>query len=339
MVTIKDIAQAAGVSFSTVSKALRDSPLVTPETKRRIIAIAREMGYQPNIAARRLVSKRSGAVGVVWPSIERTALSTLITRVGDRLERRGTAMLLSIGGMDAAFATFRKFQVDAILVFGGMEDGESHVPDSVGIPVLSYGTAGLAPLPTVDVNRGAAIRLAVRHLASLGHRRIAYIGRPERRDPLQDVKIEAFLDETRAIGIAALDAPVADVQGMEVHDGYAAARALFAGGPGEDGAARRRPTAVLCGSYDLTRGVLRAAAEAGLDVPGKLSVASYDNIPQMEELGVPVTAVGADIDAMAELVADSLLRLVEQPDSVGTVTLEPSLVIRASTMPPSDEGG
>jgi Transcriptional regulators len=339
MVTIKDIAQAAGVSFSTVSKALRDSPLVTPETKRRIIAIAREMGYQPNIAARRLVSKRSGAVGVVWPSIERTALSTLITRVGDRLERRGTAMLLSIGGMDTAFATFRKFQVDAILVFGGMEDGASRVPESAGIPVLSYGTAGFMPLPTVDVNRGLAIRLAVRHLASLGHRRIAYIGRPERRDPLQEVKIEAFLDEIGTLGIDAPDAPVAVLQGMELHDGYAAARALLAGDSNEDGAARRRPTAIVCGSYDLTRGVLRAAAEAGLDVPGRLSVASYDNIPQMEELNVPVTAVGADIDAMAELIADSLLRLVEQPDAVGTVTLEPSLVVRASTAPPPDDRG
>ena len=218
-----------------------------------------------------------------------------------------------------------------------MEGGASHIPDSAGIPVLSYGAAGYAPLPTVDVNRGAAIRLAVRHLASLGHRRIAYIGRPERYDPLQAVKIEAFLDETGALGIAAHDAPVADVQGMEVHDGYAAARALFAGGPGESGASRRRPTAVVCGSYDLARGVLRAAAEAGLDVPRALSVASYDNIPQMAELDVPVTAVGADIDAMAELVADSLLRLVEQPDAVGTVTLEPSLVVRVSTAPPPAE--
>jgi LacI family transcriptional regulator len=332
MVTIKDIAQAAGVSFSTVSKALRDSPLVTPETKRRIIEIAREMGYQPNIAARRLVSKRSGAVGVVWPSIERTTLSTLITRVGERLERRGTAMLLSIGGMDAAFATFRRFQVDAILVFGGMEDGESRVPDSGGIPVLSYGAAGMGPLPTVDVNRGDAIRLAVRHLASLGHRRIAYIGRPKQRDPLQDVKIAAFRGETEALGIGPSDAPVADTQGLETHDGYAAARALFAGM--RRGNALWRPTAVLCGSYDLTRGVLRSAAEAGLDIPGKLSVAGYDNIPQMAELDVPVTAVGADIDAMAELIADSLLRLAERPGSVGTVTLEPSLVIRRSTAPP-----
>jgi LacI family transcriptional regulator len=333
MVTIKDIAQAAGVSFSTVSKALRDSPLVTLETKRRIIAIAREMGYQPNIAARRLVSKRSGAIGVVWPSIERTALSTLITRVNDRLERRGVAMLLSLGGMDAAFATFRKFQVDAILVFAGTEEGESRVPDSGGIPVLSYGAAGLARLPTVDVNRDLAIRLAVRHLASLGHRRIAYIGRPERPDPLQEVKAAAFRDETRALGLDSLDAPVAELQGMEVHDGYAAARRLLAIAANGDEAARR-PTAVICGSCDLVRGVLRAAAEAGLNVPGGLSVAGYDNIPQMAELEVPVTAVGADIDEMAELIADSLIRLVDRPDAVGTVTLEPSLVVRASTAPP-----
>src|SRR5690606_27702038 len=96
MVTIKDIAERAGVSFSTVSKALRDSPLVKEETKRRILDVARELGYQPNFAARRLVSRRSWAVGVVWPSVERTALSYLITRINAQLERLGYVTVLSI---------------------------------------------------------------------------------------------------------------------------------------------------------------------------------------------------------------------------------------------------
>jgi LacI family transcriptional regulator len=85
MVTIKDIAQRAGVSFSTVSKALLDSPLVKHQTKQHILSIAKEMGYQPNIAARSLVSRRSGAIGVVWPSVERAALSSLITSLNEEM--------------------------------------------------------------------------------------------------------------------------------------------------------------------------------------------------------------------------------------------------------------
>lgn len=167
-----------------------------------------------------------------------------------------------------------------------------------------------------------------------GHRRIAYIGRPGRRDPLQEVKAAAFRAETAALDIAAADAPVADVPGMEVHDGYTAARALLAGTSGEASAAAR-PTAIVCGSYEFARGVLRAAAETGLDVPGMLSVVSYDNIPQMAGLDVPVTAVGADVDAAAEQIAAALIRLIEQPEPMGrTITLEPSIVVRASTASP-----
>lgn len=332
MVTIKDIAQAAGVSFSTVSKALRDSPLVQNETKRRILKLAAEMGYEPNSAARRLVSKRSGAVGVVWPSIERTALSTLITRVNAKLERRGCATLLSINEMHAAIATFRRFQVDAILVFG---DTQASVPQDPGaarldIPVLAYGTAGHLPFPTVDVDRGGAIRLAVRHLAALGHRRIAYVGRPEPPDPLQEVKVSAFHDETARHGLLPARCPVSALHGMEVHDGYAAAKTLLALAP------EVRPTAFVSGSYDLTRGILRAAAEDGLSVPAGISVVSYDNIPQMAELDVPMTAVGADVDAMAERIAAALLALVDSPAAFEAATLEPELVIRASTAPPAD---
>lgn len=324
MVTIKDIARRAGVSFSTVSKALRNSPLVQERTKLHILAIAKEMGYQPNIAARQLVSKRSGAIGVVWPSIERTALSTLITRVNEELEKRDYTTLISMNRFESAMDTFHRFHVDAILVFGDHNNSQTRFASaSHQIPVLTYGTAGQSPYATLDVHREKAIVLAVQHLVELGHQRIAYIGNPVTYDPLQSVKIEAFRSEMRKQGLQVNESQIAATQGMEVHDGYISAKQLFA--------KFAEATAVISGSFDLTRGILRAVHELELSVPYDLSIVSYDNIPQMEALDVPMTVVGVDMHSMAAIIAELLMDMIDDPEQKRTVYLEPELVIRSST--------
>lgn len=328
MITIKDIAQAAGVSFSTVSKALRHSPLVKPATRDRVLALAEQMGYQPNIAARRLVSKRSGVIGVVWPSLERTALSALITRVNSILEREGYATLLSINEINAAISTFERFQVDAILIFAdrGGELNSMLKSDNQAVPVLAYGTTGHLPIPTVDVNRSGAIRLAVRKLAELGHRNIHYIGRPDGVDPLQEAKVAAFVSEMAALRLPCPKNAVCRTSGLEFHDGYSSAMTALQSSD--------RPSAIISGSYDLTRGILRAAAELDVKVPERLSIISYDNIPQMDALDVPMTVVGASLDAIAETVAGQLLRLIHDSITVDSITIEPELIMRSSVAAP-----
>jgi LacI family transcriptional regulator len=329
MVTIKDIAERAGVSFSTVSKALRNSPLVREETKRRILDVARELGYQPNFAARRLVSRKSWAVGVVWPSVERTALSYLITRINAQLERLGYVTLFSINEAGSAVDVFRRFQVDAILVFD--DRGEKPPLDERAafdrIPILVYGTAGRTPFPTVDVNRSRAIRLSVRHLAELGHRRVVYVGRPAQYDPLQEEKIAAFRREMAALGLPCPEDTVLATEGMAFHDGYLAMKSILGRQP--------LPTAVITGSLDLARGIVRAALEAGLAIPRGLSVVSYDNIPLAEEVDVPVTTAGVPAEKLAETIAARLVDLIERPENKSGVTLEPELAVRASTAPPA----
>jgi LacI family transcriptional regulator len=179
----------------------------------------------------------------------------------------------------------------------------------------------------VDVNRGEAIRLAVRHLAALGHRRIAYIGEPKESDPMQTVKIKAFLDEAARRGLELGPDAVLRLDGLEFHDGYLAAQAALS--------REAPPTAVISGGIDLTRGILRAAVERGLQVPGDLSIVSYDNLPQMEDLDVPMTVVGVPLQAIASAIGKTILELIEAPDTVKTVYLQPELVVRASTAAPS----
>lgn len=326
MVTIKDIARRAGVSFSTVSKALQDSPLVRKSTKEHVLAIAREMGYEPNLAARSLVSKKTGAIGAVWPSIERGALSTLITGLHEKLEAEGYTMLLSMSRTDSAIQTFRRFRLDAVLMFGD-EDLSALIEEirNAQMPVLVYGAAGSTPFSTVDVNRGNAVRLAVNHLANLGHTRIAYIGEPGKADPLQSVKVEAFRSELVRLGLPLEDESVLPLDGLNFHDGYLAAQTLLS--------QAHPPTAVITGGIDLTRGILRAVRDAGRSVPGDLSIVSYDNLPQMEDLEVPMTAVGVPISDMISAIAGAILELIAEPDLLRTVHLEPELVVRESTAP------
>jgi LacI family transcriptional regulator len=321
-VTIKDIADKAGVSFSTVSKALRNSPLVQEKTKQRILELADQMGYQPNISARQLVSKRSSVIGVVWPSVERTALSTLITNINDRLEQQLYTTMLSINRTDAAIEAFQRLQVDAILLFH--DSGNASVkerPYRSRIPILHYGVAEDTTYPTIDVRRSKAIELAMEHLLGLGHVRIAYIGDPVYPDPLQTTKVIAYQQIMSARSLAP---QVVEINGMESHDGYESTKRLLA-------SSKDRPTAIVSGSFDLTRGIIRATEEAGLAIPSELSIVCYDNMKQTDIFQLPVTSVGVDIDLIAATVTETLLRMIEDPSDIPAIYLEPELVVKAST--------
>jgi len=323
-VTIKDIAECAGVSFSTVSKALRNSPLVQEATKKKVIEVAAKMGYQPNFTARRLVSKKSGVIGVVWPSIERFTLSALITTINDLLEKESYTTMLSINRIESAIEAFHRFQVDAILLFSdrNLMMGNPLMLQT-NLPILNYGIAGTAPYPTIDVQRGTAIELAMQHIFELGHKHIAYIGSPNYHDPMQAQKVQAYQEAMDRYG---LQAHIVPSKGMESHDGYLAAKSLLLDPSTED-----RTTAIISGSFDLTRGIIRAADESGHSIPNQLSIVCYDNFKQSDNLDIPVTAVGVDFDEIANHISQTLLQMINGEETPSAILLEPELVIRSST--------
>ncbi|HZG54919.1 LacI family DNA-binding transcriptional regulator [Paenibacillus sp.] len=304
-VTIKDIARLAGVSYSTVSKALNGSPLVKSETRDRIVELAEQLGYEPNLAAKSLVSRRSMTVGVLLPSLERVALSALVGRINDALADRGYEVILSILPPTSAVRLFQRLQVDGIIVFEDITPEAAHVePVSTDIPVVSIGVSHLvgSRFAVVDVRRKEALRAAVTYLAGLGHTRIAYIGDARESDAKQQEKVAGFTEGAFACGLSSADAIVLNSDGNTWRHGFEAGRRLLS--------LDRRPTAVITGAYDVTAGLLRAALDGGLHVPNDLSLVSYDHIPQLAELDVPVTAVGAPVDRFAERIAEALLELL-----------------------------
>ncbi|WP_309120549.1 LacI family DNA-binding transcriptional regulator [Paenibacillus sp.] len=327
-VTIKDIARLAGVSYSTVSKALNDSPLVKTDTRRRIVELARQLGYEPNLAAKSLVSRRSMTVGVLLPSLERVALSALVGRINDALATRGYEVILSILPPTSAIRLFQRLQVDGIVVFEDITPEARHVETvTTDIPVVSIGASHLvgSRFAVVDVRRKDALREAVRYLAGLGHKRIAYIGDARESDSKQQEKVAGFMEGAFACGLSAGDAFVLNSGGNTWRHGYDAGRRLLE----LDG----RPTAVITGAFDVTAGLLRAALDGGLRVPDDLSLVSYDHIPQLAELDVPVTAVGAPVDAFGERIAEALLDIMADSGPIRREThLDAVLEERASAV-------
>ncbi|WP_027724809.1 LacI family DNA-binding transcriptional regulator [Tuberibacillus calidus] len=323
-ITIKDIAKVSGVSYSTVSKALNNSPLVKEDTKRKILEVAKKLGYQPNISARNLVSKKSRIIGVVWPTIERIALSSLVTRINQIIEENSYSMILSISDFHTSVEMLARFQVDGIILFE--EEEKSNIDPMLlsSVPILSYSVPNNNPYPVVDVNHKKAISMSVNYLKSLGHEDISFIGHLSINDPRQKEKYLGFLEGMKNAHIRVNKNFIIDTNGLNLYNGYLAAKTLLK--------KSILPTAIIASSYDISAGVLRAVKEANLEIPNDISIIAYDNIPQMANLETPLNSIGVPIDKLASKIVYSLLQLIEEPNAPVPLiqSMTPELVDRGS---------
>ncbi|WP_413375658.1 LacI family DNA-binding transcriptional regulator [Alkalihalobacillus sp. 1P02AB] len=320
MVTIKDIAKATNVSYSTVSKALNDSPLVKPETKQAIIAKAKQLGYTPNFAAKHLVTKRTNTIGLVWPAINRVALTELASQVNKKMREKGMHMLLSINDPMEAIELFSNMRSDGILLFE--EDiAQNQLPAHLDIPLLSYGVPGINQFPTVGVKHEDAMELAVTELARQGHKKIGYVGIIDGLGRRQQTKQRGYTEAMQKRGLSPLFIPT---KGLDVINGSQATTSFLH--------AHSLPEALICSSYDITIGTISALRQANLSFPRDLSLISYDNIPQLAELEVPVSAVGVPVEQLAEALVQQLLNLINGQFQQESLELSPELVIRKSSI-------
>lgn len=305
-ITIKDIAKIANVSYSTVSKALNDSPLVKASTKNKIIEIANELGYEPNFAAQRLVSKQTRVIGLIWPTIERIVLSTLVTEINHEFNKTPYSMILSVESAKTALDTFKRFQVDGIILF---EEGVKMTAIQSSIPLLSYGVAKNQAVgyPIIDANHEQAMHLAVKYLYELGHKHIIYIGDLSSDDLMQTEKHHGFVKAMKNFHLPLFPESTVDTKGLDWFDGYTTTKKQLAN--------HHYPTAIVGGSYDISNGIIRAVREQGIQIPQQISVISYDNIPQMENTEIPLTCIGVPVDQLAKEIAQSIIHFVENTPS------------------------
>ena len=326
-VTIKDIAKVSGVSYSTVSKALNDSPLVKPDTKEKILQVAKDLGYTPNFVAKNLVTKKSNTIGLVWPTIEQTALSTLVTEINNLVVKNNYFMMLSINETNHAVKMFKNFRVDGIIIFEG-ETQPVKTSEST-FQILTHGVSNHENhYPIIDVNHRKSIYDATSYLYHLGHKKISYVGYQSHSDKRQIEKITGFHEAMDEFGLKITENSMINTDGLTWYDGYIAAKKLLQ--------SPSIPTALISGSYDLSVGILRAVNEFKLRVPQDLSIISYDNIPQMSSLETPLTSVGVPVDQLAEKMVNSLLERINQNNTLPLIELmEPVLTKRSSCSPPN----
>lgn len=338
-VSIKDIAQAADMAHSTVSRALRGSPLISDETRERIQRLAREMGYTPNAVAQSLQTQRTNTVGLVVTSIADPFFADVVKGVEEVAQSTEFSVFLNSSHNDPdreiqVIETFHRRRVDGILV-ASSRIGSNHVDRlaRIEVPVVllnSEAEKGHDFLHSVTVDDGTGAREAVRHLIELGHRRIGYLGVRNRplsnqrrrqgyREALEEAGIEPREEwiEIAPLGETGREEDVTAAEAL-------APRLLDAG-----------VTAIFCFNDMIATGVLLACRQRGVRVPDACSVVGFDNIDLARYVSPALTTVHQHKWEMGRIAMQMLHDLIED-ESVQNRVLSPKLVYRESTAPPPD---
>jgi DNA-binding LacI/PurR family transcriptional regulator len=332
-VTMQDIAKAAGVSQSTVSRVLNDTPTSVPIaaiTQERVQEVARRLGYRPNPLARGLRGAKTMLLGVIVREITDPFFAMAVEALSTEALNRGYNVVLGSAHSKAdeaiaLRAVLETRHCDAIILLGDMRDEPKFLEDlrASQTPVIAlwHGT-DLEGVPTVNTDNRAGMVAALDHLSELGHTRIAFIG----GRPLGDIRDRrtAFLDYFEAAGTSMPDEYVRSATN-DPADGDSALRDLMS--------LDRPPTAVVCTTDHLATGVLHAAADLGISVPKELSVVGFDDIPMASYTVPSLTTIHMPVHEMTEIAA----RLAMDDAEAGTdetarnFVVAPTLVVRKST--------
>jgi DNA-binding LacI/PurR family transcriptional regulator len=332
--TIADIAQRAGVSKGAVSYALNGQPGVSEATRQRIVAIAREIGFNPNSAARALSGATARAVGltICRParilSIEPFFMG-LISGFEAELAARGFALTLQVVATpEHEIEVYRRWwgerRVDGVFVTDLRED-DIRIPvlQELQLPaVVIGGPGGTGSIAQIWSDDAGAVTEAVRYLVALGHRRIARVG------GLPDLmhtqtRTKAFEEVCRSLNLGEAVTAPSDYTGEE---GSRATRRLLIGS--------ERPTAIIYDNDVMAVAGLAVAQEMGLSVPGDLSIVAWDDSPLCSLVHPPLTALSRDISEYGAHAARQLLAAVDG-ERVGNVEAGTAhLTPRGSTAPP-----
>ena len=338
-VTVKDIAKKAGVSHSTVSRALHGNPLISEETKQRIQQIAVELGYLPSAAARTLKTNRSQVLGVVLSSIDDPFFSEILQGIEEITQSSGYSLFIAAAHRDPK----REREIVQAMVehhADGVIICSTSFSEERSRQFLQYG------VPMVVVNNQAVedfrysiyhddidgSRQVTRHLIGLGHTRIAYIGNSASGRTTLD-RLTGFRQEMGAAGLAVPAPYVYEALGGGTEDGISVAKHFLS--------LPERPTALVCYNDMLAMGVMKGLQQAGLRVPEDISITGFDNIVFSAYTNPPLTTLDQPKRFIGAEAARLLLELLDTPSSPQSAShqkvrsLKGQLLVRSSTAPPT----
>jgi DNA-binding LacI/PurR family transcriptional regulator len=322
--TLDDIAERVGVSRGLVSLALRGLPGVKDTTRTAIEAVAAEVGYIPDAAARSLASRATHAIGVMIGPMRNPFFADVVAGLTDPLEERGFHIFMVSGRHDPApertlLELFRSYRMEGVVLVGPQLDVRSLDQFGREIPTVVVGRnlkSDHLDVVVGDDRRGAA--LAVEHLYNLGHRDIAHLtgrvgpGSLERRKSYVTTMKRLGLDDSIRVVGAARSAPYS-LTGIE------------------ELLATRPPTAIFAVNDVIALTAIQRLVEAGLSVPDDVSVIGYDNASTFSQLGLGLSSVDQPREQMGQLAAELLQgRFTGRIVPIKEV-LQPTLVARTSS--------
>lgn len=333
--TINDVARLANVSKKTVSRIINDSPNVKEETRQRVQEIIRQYGYTPHPQARALALRRSFLVAMIYDNPSPQYVVNMQRAILEEL--KGTGMQLVIRPCDRGdpdlYENMQTFMdqthiTGAILPPSVSEDQKLvDLLTSAGCRCIRIASVVMdKPENTIKTNDSSGGAQAAHHLAELGHRKIAHIRGPKTFRSSHE-RLRGFREVLSEYGIELKDSSVLEA-GYTFDTGFECARKLLKG--------KDIPTAIFTGNDEMAIGVYQAAHEAGISIPGELSVVGFDDTPIASRVWPPLTTVRIPIREMGRAAAGLLLAANEGRKIKNYTTFRPELVVRSSTSHPRD---
>ncbi len=340
-VTIVDVAQRANVSKSAVSLAFNDSKKLSEATLQNILRAAEELGYSQDPAARMLRTQRTDSLGLLLPqqldkALENPYYSQFLQGIGQVCQREGLTLLLVPPLRGSMLKAIPYAAVDGFIVSGLEYDrGEVMALRQRGIPFVLVDSEWHAGVPSVDIDETDGTRELVDYLVRQGHRRIAFVvietdtpgGYEHWRGPVQR-RMQGAVESLDAVGLTLTSPGITVVETPCTRAGGVAAFRTLWERP-------EPPTAMVAFSDIIAFGILDAAREAGVDVPGQLSVSGFDDLAEASWTTPSLTTIRQPIAAKGRLAAEYLVEAITadtEPDS-HQQRLATALLLRDSTGP------
>jgi LacI family transcriptional regulator, repressor for deo operon, udp, cdd, tsx, nupC, and nupG len=332
MATMKDVAQLAGVSTATVSRALMNPEKVSISTRKRVETAVLEAGYSPNTLARNLRRNESKTIITIVPDICDPYFAEIIRGIEDAAVENDYLVLLGDSGQqkkrESSFVNlvFTK-QADGMLLLGTDHPFDVSKPEQKNLPpmVMACEFAPELELPTVHIDNLTSAFEAVNYLAQLGHKRIAQISGPTTAT-LCKFRQQGYQQALRRAGVS-MNPAYSTVGDFTFEAGAQAVRQLLA--------LPEQPTAIFCHNDAMAIGAIQEAKKLGLRVPQDLSIVGFDDIQFAQYCDPPLTTISQPRYEIGRQAMLMMLDLLKGNDvQAGSRLLEAKLVVRGSTAPP-----
>lgn len=328
-ITIRDVANHAGVSHQTVSRVINDSERVSLETRDRVESAIEELGYHPNAMARSMARGRSGILSCISPNLTDYTFASMIDGAEREARKRGYFLLSASAPNEDMFAALvdelvTSRRAEGMIIINPYQDGRyTHLPQNH--PLVFAGARPRSEATnSVALDDESVARLATQHLLDQGHRQIGCITGPMSEDCSQDRSV-GYQSALKNAGVN--DNLAFTIEGnWSAHSGYDALMHLAQEG--------QIPDAIFAQNDQMAVGALRAARDLGLQVPNQLSIIGIDDIPLAAYFEPPLTTFKQDFITMGKEAARLLISSVENPNLPRQhLRLPAQLILRQSTAP------